>query len=49
MWNLENETKPNPDLQRIDWWLPEVRVVAVGVKWEKGRKEVQTSSYKIKK
>lgn len=30
MWNLEYQTKPNADLQRIDWWLPEGRVVTVG-------------------
>ena len=43
MWNLK---KPNPEKQRVDWWLPKGRGIRemgdVGPK-------IQTSNYKMSK
>ena len=43
MWNLK---KPNPEKQRVDWWLPKGR--GIREMGDVGQK-VQTSSYRMKK
>ena len=43
-----NKQKQNPYIQRIDWWLSEVRRVGNWVEGVKGA-AVRTSSYKVNK
>ena len=46
MWNRKGKqkTKSNSQVQRTDWWLPEV---GEGVQMGEGGEKVQTSNYKI--
>ena len=44
MWNLKKSKKKSPEIQRLDWWLPDV-----GGKMGEGSEKVQTFSYKINK